>query len=94
MGNDGKREKRPFGFLKTTVLGALLVVVPVGIVAFALWHVAMLFKALLGPIFTHLPFDFYIVPRERVFPAEASMHDTIETLTMFGEGAAKLVAAK
>ena len=206
MGKTGKREKRPFGFFKTTVLGALLVVVPVGIVSFALWHVAMLFKVLLGPIFTHLPFDSYtvrscaiaavllsvvilcyftgllartrwgrrlrdwaertildripgykvvrslahqylghedederkflpvmvdlyasgtravgfeieelgdgtvavflpsvpavtlgqlqIVPRERVFPVEASLHETIETLTMFGEGAAKLVAAK
>ena len=32
-----------------------------------------------------------IVPVERVFPIPASLHTTIEALTMFGEGVSKLV---
>jgi uncharacterized membrane protein len=49
--------EKPLGFLKTTLLGAVLVVVPVGIVGFALWQVASLVKNLLFPIVDALPFD-------------------------------------
>lgn len=52
-----RRQERPFGFIKTTLLGALLVVVPVGIVGFALWQVTVVAKSLLGPIFAALPFE-------------------------------------
>ena len=47
----------PLGFLKTTALGALLIVVPIGIVGFALWQVISLVKDVLGPVFGTLPFD-------------------------------------
>lgn len=50
------REK-PMGFLKTTALGAVLVVVPIGIVGFALWQVVALVKGLMLPVFESLPFD-------------------------------------
>lgn len=53
MANDEKR----FGFLKTTLLGALLVVVPIGIIGFALWQIVSLVRTLLLPIFETLPFD-------------------------------------
>jgi len=49
--------QRPLGFTKTTALGALLIVAPIGIVGFAIWQVTMLVKNLLGPIFGMLPFD-------------------------------------
>ena len=48
------REK-PFGFVKTTLLGALLVVVPVAIVGFALWQVVAITRALFLPVFDNLP---------------------------------------
>ena len=50
-------EKKPFGFLKTTALGAVVVVVPVGIIGFALWQIVSLVRTLLLPIFESLPFD-------------------------------------
>ncbi|MEM9481355.1 MAG: DUF502 domain-containing protein [Verrucomicrobiota bacterium] len=59
MANDEDRadSKRPFGFVKTMLLGAFLVVVPVGIVGFALWQGFKLAKALLKPVFDLLPFE-------------------------------------
>ena len=51
------KEKKPIGFLKTTALGAVLVVVPVGIIGFALWQIVSLVRTLLLPIFESLPFD-------------------------------------
>lgn len=53
---EGKDEKS-LGFLKTTLLGAVLVVVPVGIVGFALWQIVSLFNSLLLPVVEKLPFD-------------------------------------
>jgi len=50
-------EKKPSGFLKTTALGAVVVVVPVGIIGFALWQIFSLVRTLLHPIFESLPFD-------------------------------------
>lgn len=52
---DTADDKRRFGFLKTTALGALLVVVPVGIVGFALWQVYDLAKLVVIPLFESLP---------------------------------------
>lgn len=49
--------ERKFGILKTTLLGAVLVVVPVGIIGFALWQVVSLVRSLLLPVFDSLPFD-------------------------------------
>ncbi|MGI9243712.1 MAG: hypothetical protein ACR2RV_23145, partial [Verrucomicrobiales bacterium] len=56
---DSQRRKpqRPLGFAKTTALGALLIVAPVGIIGFSIWQVTKLVKGLLGPIFGTLPFD-------------------------------------
>ena len=48
---------RPLGFLKTTALGAGLVVVPVGIIGFVLWQVVSLFRTLFLPVVEQLPFD-------------------------------------
>ncbi len=52
-----RKKRPPLGFLKTTLLGALLVVVPFGIIGFALWQVTAITRALLGPVFEKLPFD-------------------------------------
>jgi len=35
-----------------------------------------------------------VVPDTRVTPIQASMHDTLEALTMFGVGASKLLRAE
>jgi len=51
------KRKKKLGFFKTTLLGAVLVVVPVGIVLFSLWQVVRLVKALLLPILGWLDFD-------------------------------------
>lgn len=48
---------KKLGFVKTTVLGAVLVVVPAGIVAFALWQVVSVMRKLLFPVFDALPWD-------------------------------------
>ena len=48
---------KPLGFLKTTVLGAVLVIVPIGIVGFALWQVVSIVQKLLLPIVGSLPFE-------------------------------------
>ena len=53
----GRREKKPFGFFKTTALGALLIIVPFAIVALALLQVTRLVGKLVLPIFQYLPFD-------------------------------------
>lgn len=50
-------KKRPPGFIKTALIGAVLVVVPVGIVAFALWQVGSLIFGLIAPVFDQLPLD-------------------------------------
>ncbi len=50
-------KRKPPGFFKTTLLGALLVVVPAGIVGFALWQVARLALTVFKPVFDLLPFD-------------------------------------
>ncbi len=56
------RPDRPApGFLKTTLLGALLVIVPVAIVGFALWQVTALARGVLGPVFGKLPFDSDVI---------------------------------
>ncbi len=49
-------EKKKLGFLKTTLLGAVLVVVPIGIIGFSLWQVVRLVKALLLPVLDWLDF--------------------------------------
>jgi len=51
------KEKKKLGFFKTTLLGAVLVVVPVGIVSFSLWQVVRVVKALLFPVLEWLNFD-------------------------------------
>ncbi len=51
------KEGNPLGFLKTTLMGAVLVVVPVGIIGFALWQITSLFTNLLGPVVAKLPFQ-------------------------------------
>lgn len=51
------KEGNPLGFLKTTLMGAVLVVVPVGIIGFALWQITSLFRSLLLPVVEKLPFD-------------------------------------
>jgi uncharacterized membrane protein len=51
------KNDRPFGFVKTTLLGALLVVVPIGIVGFSLWQVARLVSGVMLPVFERLPID-------------------------------------
>ncbi len=48
---------KPLGFLKTTGLGAVLVVVPIGIIGFVLWQVVSLFRSLFLPVVEQLPFD-------------------------------------
>lgn len=50
-------KKPPIGFFKTTLLGALLVVVPVGIVAFALWQIFKIAFALIQPVVGKIPLD-------------------------------------
>lgn len=50
-------DKKELGFFKTTLLGAVLVVVPVGIIGFSLWQVVRLVRALLLPILDWLDFD-------------------------------------
>lgn len=55
------QDKPSPGFLKTTLLGALLVIVPVAIIGFALWQVTDLARGLLGPIFEKLPFDSAVI---------------------------------
>lgn len=50
-----ERQKR-LGFFKTTLLGAVLVVVPVGIIGFSFWQVVRLVKALLLPVMDWLDF--------------------------------------
>lgn len=52
-----EKEGRSLGFLKTTALGAVLVVVPIGIIGFALWQVTSLLRTLLLPVVEQLPFD-------------------------------------
>ena len=52
---DGKKKR--LGILKTTGLGAVLVVVPLGIIGAALWQVVSLVKRLILPVFEWLPFD-------------------------------------
>ena len=56
-----QKEKAPLGFFKTAVLGALLVVAPVGIVGFALWQVASLVRDLILPVLELLPFDSTLI---------------------------------
>ena len=51
------KEGKPLGFLKTTLMGAVLVVVPVGIIGFSLWQITSLFRSLLLPVVEKLPFD-------------------------------------
>ena len=51
------KEERPLGFIKTTLLGGVLVVVPIGIIGFALWQIVSLVRKLLLPVFESLPFD-------------------------------------
>lgn len=50
-------DEKPPGFLKTTLLGAVLVVVPTGIIGFALWQVFSLFQKVLLPLIEKLPFE-------------------------------------
>lgn len=45
------------GFIKTTLLGALLVIVPIGIIGFVLWEIVSIAQALILPVFKWLPFD-------------------------------------
>ncbi len=54
---DGKN----LGFLKTTLTGAVLVVVPVGIIGFALWQIVTVFNKLLLPVVTWFPFDSPVI---------------------------------
>jgi len=51
------QQGEPLGFLKTTALGALLVIVPIGIIGFALWQIFSVVRGLLGPVFEKLNFD-------------------------------------
>ena len=51
------KEERSLGFLKTTLMGAVLVVVPAEIIGFALWQITSLFQSLLLPVVERLPFD-------------------------------------
>ena len=51
------KEERFLGFLKTTLMGAVLVVVPAGIIGFALWQIISLFQSILLPVVERLPFD-------------------------------------
>ena len=51
------KEERSLGFLKTTLMGAVLVVVPAGIIGFALWQIISLFQSILLPVVERLPFD-------------------------------------
>jgi uncharacterized membrane protein len=55
------KKKQPVGFIKTTLLGALLVIVPTGIIGFALWEITALTRGLLGPVFEKLPFDSAVI---------------------------------
>ena len=58
MGNHSTAKSgKPFGFFKTTLLGALLIVVPIGIIGFALLQVVKLTRGLLLPVVETLPFD-------------------------------------
>lgn len=50
------KKGKPLGILKTTVLGAVLVVVPIGIIGFALWQVVSIVRAAVLPIVEALPF--------------------------------------
>jgi uncharacterized membrane protein len=45
------------GFFHTAILGALLVVVPVGIAGWVLWQMVSILRGLFEPVAQHLPFD-------------------------------------
>lgn len=62
-------DEKPLGFLKTTMVGAVLVVVPTGIVGFALWQIGSLFQALLLPLVEKLPFDSVFMRYAVIFMA-------------------------
>ncbi len=49
-------EKKELGFFKTSLLGAVLVVVPVGIIGFSLWQIVRVVRALLLPVLDWLNF--------------------------------------
>ena len=66
---DQNADEKPLGFLKTTMVGAVLVVVPTGIVGFALWQIGSLFQALLLPLVEQLPFDSVFMRYAVIFMA-------------------------
>ena len=45
------------GFIKTTLLGALLVIVPLAIIGFVLWEIFDIAQGIITPVFDKLPFD-------------------------------------
>ena len=57
MAEEKKSGKEPLGFLKTTALGAVLVVVPLGIIGFALWQIYSFVNWALVPVVDKLPFE-------------------------------------
>lgn len=50
-------DEKSLGFFKTTLLGAVLVVVPVGIIGFALWQIVSVVQDILLPVFESLPWE-------------------------------------
>ena len=66
-------DEKPLGFLKTTMVGAVLVVVPAGIVGFALWQIGSLFQALMLPLVKTLPFDSVFMRYVVIFVALISV---------------------
>ena len=112
---DQNADEKPLGFLKTTMVGAVLVVVPTGqdggrqfrpvlVDLYGSDSRAVGFEIELledGKVAVFLPSvpaatigQVQLVPQDRVYPLKASMHATLEALTMFGMGASKLVTTE
>ena len=94
-------------FVKTTVIGGLLIVVPTYLAVLLLVKAIGGIVALLAPIVALMPGDqrfgrliaialagsLYILPRERVHWVDASMTEAVAVITRWGAGTSKLVKA-
>lgn len=66
-------EEKSLGVFKTTMLGAVLVVVPIGIIGFALWQVVSIVQDILLPVFESLPWESGVTRGAVIVAALASV---------------------